>query len=338
MDRAFAWLRGTAARWRDAEKTWTFPSGARLTFGYLENEADKYRYQSSEYQFIGFDEVTQFEASQFSYLFSRLRRLRGADVPLRMRAASNPGGAGHDFVKQRFLVEGPAAGRLFIPSRLEDNPHLDREQYRAALMELDPFTRAHLLEGDWAEPSGGLFRREWFRVVDVPEGTPARAVRAWDLAATEARPGRDPDHSCGVLMARTAEGQYLVLDVRRLRATPLAVERLVRRCAEEDGRSVPVVMEEEAGSAGKTAVDHFARVVLPGWSFKGVRSTGSKRERAAPLSSMAEQGHVRLLRGAWNGPFLDELTTFPQGPHDDQVDAASLAFARLARKLEFWIR
>jgi hypothetical protein len=122
MDRAEQWLKGTAARWKSTDKTWRFPSGATLTFGYLENDSDKYRYQSSEFQFVGFDEVTQFEESQYLYLFSRLRRLQGVDVPLRMRAASNPGGIGHAFVKQRFLVEGPAAGRLFIPSKLEDNP------------------------------------------------------------------------------------------------------------------------------------------------------------------------------------------------------------------------
>ena len=65
MDRAKEWLAGTAARWSDKEKTWHFPSGATLTFGYLEHEDDKYRYQSSEFQFLGFDELTQFSEAQF---------------------------------------------------------------------------------------------------------------------------------------------------------------------------------------------------------------------------------------------------------------------------------
>lgn len=74
MDRAHQWLRGTPAKWSGQTKTYTFPSGATLTFGYLENENDKYRYQSAEFQFIGFDELTQFEETQYRYLFSRLRR------------------------------------------------------------------------------------------------------------------------------------------------------------------------------------------------------------------------------------------------------------------------
>src|SRR5262249_1743263 len=136
MDRAFAWLKGTAAKWSDKEKTWRFPSGATLTFGYLESDTDKFRYQSSEYQSIFFDEVSQFEESQYLYLFSRLRRLKGVEVPLRMRAASNPGGIGHNFVKQRFLVEGPDKGRVFFPSKLENNPYIDRDEYRASLQQL----------------------------------------------------------------------------------------------------------------------------------------------------------------------------------------------------------
>jgi hypothetical protein len=74
MERAQGWLKGTPARWSGETKTWTFPSGATLTFGYLESEGDKYRYQSAEFQYCGFDELTQFSDTQYTYLFSRLRR------------------------------------------------------------------------------------------------------------------------------------------------------------------------------------------------------------------------------------------------------------------------
>jgi predicted phage terminase large subunit-like protein len=351
MDRAFAWLRGTAAKWKDSEKTWKFPSGATVTFGYLESDSDKYRYQSSEFQFIGFDEVTQFEEAQYTYLFSRLRKLQGCPVPLRMRAASNPGGPGHAFVKARFLEGLPTANRVFIPSRIDENPHLDQEQYRQSLMELDPFTRAQLLEGDWSEHSGGFFRREWFPIIDfapadyVPITYPGQApqlnaieqkVRAWDLAASAPKPGRDPDWTVGLLMARTREGQYIILDIQRIRATPLAVQELVQRCAVKDGRGVRIVMEEEGGSSGKFVIDQFVRL-LAGWTFQGIRSTGDKRERAAPFSSMAEAGHVKLVRAPWDAAFLDQLSSFPAG-HDDQVDAASLAFSQLTKRREWWLR
>ena len=82
MSRAFEWLIPTDARWKSSEKTWVFPSGATLTFGYLDHSGSEYRYQSSEFQFIGFDELTQFRESQYRYLFSRLRRLADDSVPL----------------------------------------------------------------------------------------------------------------------------------------------------------------------------------------------------------------------------------------------------------------
>jgi hypothetical protein len=155
MARSHEWLRD-AARSSDTDKTWVFESGARLTFGYLEHPLDRYRYQSSEYQFIGFDELTQFSETEYTYLFSRLRRGASSDVPLRMRSASNPGGVGHDWVRHRFLVEGRRHRRWFIPARIEDNPHLDRSAYMESLAALDPLTRAQLLEGDWNAGDDGL--------------------------------------------------------------------------------------------------------------------------------------------------------------------------------------
>ncbi len=340
MERAAEWLHGTAARWADRDKTWRFPSGATLTFGYRESEADKYRYQSTEFQFIGFDEVTQFEQSQYTYLFSRLRKLKEFDVPLRMRCASNPGGIGHGFVKQRFQVEGPEAGRLFIPSKLDDNPHIDREAYRQSLMELDPFTRAQLLEGDWSEYTGSYFRRDWCKVLEHAPDDIEKCVRSWDFAATEAKPGTDPDWSVGTLIGRTKSKQYVVLDVQRIRATPLRVEQLVRATAERDGTSVPVAMEEEAGSSGKVVSDHYRRVVLPGYVVTPVRSTGKKAERFAPFSSMAEAGNVAIVRAPWNTSWLDELCSFTGDGkgHDDQCDSVSLGYSQLAVAQRFWIR
>ncbi len=126
MDRAKEWLAGTAARWNEIQHCWTFPSGAKLQFGYMETDADKYRYQGAEFQGIFPEELTQFTESQYTYLFSRLRRLKGSDVPLRMWGASNPGGLGHNWVKQRFIIEGEKYNRIFVPARLQVNPYLDQ--------------------------------------------------------------------------------------------------------------------------------------------------------------------------------------------------------------------
>jgi len=325
MDRASDWLTNTPAKWSSVDKTWTFPSGATLTFGYLESEKDKYRYQSSEFQYIGFDELTQFSESQYTYMFSRLRRLGRSRVPIRMRSGSNPGGVGHEWVKNRFIK----GDKLFIPARLEDNPHLDQEEYLKSLSELDPITRKQLLEGDWsATLKGDLFNRNWFQIVDdYPRD--ARLVRHWDLAATRAGKGSDPDYTVGLLLGEK-DGIYYVIDIQRMRGTPMEVERRVEQTAHLDGVEVVVSMEEEPGSSGKNTSSYYRRL-LAGYTFKAVRPTGSKRVRASPVSSQAEVGNIKIVRGRWNKAFLDELVMFDEGAHDDQVDALSGAFEYLTR-------
>lgn len=74
LDRARTWLTGTDAVAHDGGRWWSFPSGSRLSFGYMQHDKDKYKYQSAEYQYIAFDELTQFPLSQYTYLFSRLRK------------------------------------------------------------------------------------------------------------------------------------------------------------------------------------------------------------------------------------------------------------------------
>lgn len=341
MDRAHTWLAGTAAHWNDTEHTYSFPSGAKLTFGYLDTERDRYRYQGAEYTFIGFDELTQFREADYTYLFSRLRRKAGSQIPLRMRAASNPGGFGHDWVLQRFLVEGPAKGRPFIAAFLRDNPGLDQDEYIRNLSELDPTTRQQLLEGNWfARAPGRKFRREWFEIVDEVPADLDR-VRWWDLAATEApkpRAGKrttDPDWTAGVRVGRSGSGLYFVEDVRHMRGRPREVKRLVRQTAELDSLGVEIYMEQEPGSSGVSVIDDY-RQLLDGFAFRGVPSTGNKEVRANPASSQAEAGNVRLLRGPWVSDFLAELEQFPDpSVHDDQVDAFSGAMAMLAKRAAY---
>ena len=327
MTRAEEWLIGTNARWSDKTKTWHFPNSATLTFGYLQTEQDKYRYQSSEFQFIGFDESTQFRGSQYLYLFSRLRRLADSAIPIRMRAASNPGNIGHKFFKDRF-ISGDYPDKVFIPARLEDNPHIDREAYIRSLMNLDPVTRARLLKGDWEINEEGMtFRREWFEIVQQAPSD-LRKIRYWDLAATKQSNLNDPDWTAGALLGEK-NGIYYVLDMRRVRETPLKVEQLTKQTAMLDGVEVKIYMEQEPGASGVQAIDHYRRNVLEGFAFYGDHKASSKVLRAAPLASAAEAGNVRIVQGNWNEEFLDEFEVFPQGTHDDQVDAVSGAFEKL---------
>jgi len=181
MDRAHEWLSGTGARWRGDLKRWEFPNAAgapaTLDFGYCQVDADKYNYRTAEYQFIGIDELTRFQKQTYTYLFSRLRRLKTAShVPIRMRPASNPaqpGEPGMQWVEERFIPDdfdpeveaqneprvlskdgvdertGRIVKRHFVFARLEDNPYLDAEEYDLSLSELDAVSYEQLRKGDW---------------------------------------------------------------------------------------------------------------------------------------------------------------------------------------------
>ena len=318
MDRSMQWLSKTNAKWYAKEYRWQFPSGANLTFGYLQNENDKYRYQSSAYQFIGFDELTEFLQSQYVFLFARLRKGIDMNIPLRMRTASNPGGIGHIWVKDRFITKG-----LFVPATLEDNPYIDRESYENSLNKLDHITREQLRHGNWdINIEGSLFKRHWFEIIDqVPADI--NKVRYWDLAATISNTS---DWTVGSLLGEK-DGIYYILDIRRIKGTPLEVEQLIRQTAILDG-NIPIYMEQEPGSSGVNTIDHYQRQVLNGFAFYSDKKASSKELRARPVSAAAEAGNVKIVKGIWNEDFLDEIEAFPQGEHDDQVDAVSGAFEK----------
>lgn len=327
MDRAEEWLGPTDAEFNRQDHKWTFPSGASLTFGYLEHERDKERYASAEFQDINFDELTQFTKSQYTYLFSRLRRSAGSKIPLRMRSASNPGGIGHDWVYRR-LVKGKGQNeRIFIPAKLRDNPSTDIDAYLRSLSHLDPLTRKRILEGDWeARQEGSMFTSSWFEIVQAaPAGI--KWIRYWDLAATPKKPTNDPDWTAGCLMGKL-EGKYFIRSVRRMRGGPGNVEKFVLQTAGLDGVGASIYKEQEGGASGVNTVATYAKL-LAGFDFHGDPKRVDKATRAAPLASQAQAGNVKIVAGPWNEAFIEELEAFPYGEHDDQVDAASGAFAML---------
>jgi len=332
MDRAREWLAGTDAKWNEQKHQWRFPSGAVLSFGHLDSENDKYEHQGAEYQFIGFDELTQFSRSQYTYLFSRRRRLKAATVPLRVRSASNPGGDGHDWVFSRFFKSQTKQRRVFIPARLDDNPHLDQDSYRESLAELDPVTRRQLEHGDWnVKQAGEYFKRPWFKIVDHPPPPAARRVRYWDLAATEAKKGskaKGPDYAVGVKVAEY-KGDYFIEHVKRGRWNPDQMEKEIIATAEADGREVAQHFEQEPGSNSKLYIAHLQRSALPGYVVIGHSQHKDKVTRARPASAAASQGRVYVVRGVWNDDFFDELEAFPMGTNDDQVDGWSGGYNEL---------
>lgn len=85
----------------EREKTWIAPSGATLWLSYLDRDDDVSRYQGQAFNWIGFDELTQWPTPfAWNYMRSRLRTSKGSGLDLYQRATSNPGGAGHSWVKK----------------------------------------------------------------------------------------------------------------------------------------------------------------------------------------------------------------------------------------------
>lgn len=174
------------AKFNSQSSTWTFPSGAQLWMSYLERDDDVMRYQGQAFSWIAVDELTQYATPfAWNYLRSRLRST-AKDLPLSMRATTNPGGPGHQWVKQMFIDPAPPgksfvardldtgaplvypnthakAGqplfkRKFIPAKLADNPYLYEDgQYEASLLSLPEHQRRQLLEGDWSIAQGAAF-------------------------------------------------------------------------------------------------------------------------------------------------------------------------------------
>ena len=154
-------------KYREVEKLWNFPSGAKVEFGFLERDADVYRYQGQAYSWIGFDEITHLPTEfSWNYLASRLRTTDSEIVPY-MRCTANPGGSGAQWVKKRYISPSPPNAsfmgddgitRKFIPARLNDNPYLAQDgRYEQMLKSLPPTQRKQLLEGNWEIAEGAAF-------------------------------------------------------------------------------------------------------------------------------------------------------------------------------------
>lgn len=171
MDRSHKWLDATDAIWNERDKQWTFPeSGATMQFAYCQTLADVQRYKSAAFHRVYIDELTEWQEAEYTYLFSRIRRKRGIDIPLAMRAATNPDGPGYGWVRKRFAIpenvriEGqirhPTESRVFMPARAEDNPALDLPAYEKALEQLvggrGGVKWKQLRDGIWIPDGSGL--------------------------------------------------------------------------------------------------------------------------------------------------------------------------------------
>lgn len=168
-------------KYNEGKKRWTFPSGAIVQFGHVEDEKDVFKYDTAQYNYIAFDELTSFTEFIYTFLTSRCRSA-SEDLPAVVRAATNPGNVGHNWVRRRFvepardgntLIHDQFTGtyRIFIPSKLSDNPHLLKNDpnYGSRLKILGEAERRAKLDGDWWTFTGQMFAFREEPLLDEPE-------------------------------------------------------------------------------------------------------------------------------------------------------------------------
>ena len=346
IPRSKEWLAGKGAKWNDNDKRWTFPSGARLTFGYLDSERDKDLYQGGKWNFIGFDELTQFPEGLYRYLFSRLRKPAGF-IPSRMRAGSNPGGIGHEWVKKRFVA--PGAPKYFVRAIRHDNPHVDQADYEKSLAELLPFEREQLDKGDWDILVGGRFKAEWFRYYrrEAPQSEwlvfgdkrihrdniKRRFVTVDPAASVKETAKKDPDYTVVSSWGQSENGYLVWLGCKRKRVEIPDIAPLIAQEYQRFGAGKVII---ESGGTQKGIPQLARRKSLANGNMMNVvefqPGGRDKLDRATHFLNMAEAGRVWFPQ---DDPFfpLDEveaeLLRFTgdekQQGHDDIVDSASIA-------------
>jgi predicted phage terminase large subunit-like protein len=228
----------------------------------------------------------------------------------------------------------------FIPARLEDNRILveNDPSYRSNLEAQDRVTKERLLEGNWLvrRSAGTFFKRDDLPIYSPEQHEIESVCRFWDMASTKPSPSNpDPDYLAGLLLAklRHEKYRYCILDIERHRVGPGQVEAVMARTAKTDAAIYPDLIirsEQQPGSAGKDQVHHLASGIFEGYDYEGVRPTGAKEIRATSASSVAQQGKLATRDAPWTEAFIEEAEAFPEGRHDDMVDALSGAYAALA--------
>lgn len=249
------------------------------------------------------------------------------------------------------LTDIPADGEPFTEIRLPavaeaDDPmgrdvgealwpaRYDEKALAAIKQTVGAYWWAAMYQGRPAPEGGDMFRREYFRpeLAEIPAEDGIKWVRFWDLAGTEARAGSDPDYTAGCLLGRMRNGSLILADMVRVRHNPMQLEQTVLATAKRDREflgHVPICIEKEPGASGKIVIDHYTRNVLQGFTVRGRQVTKNKVVRADPVAALAEGGNVKAVKGKWNADFYYEAEQFPNGAHDDQIDAFSGAYAEL---------
>lgn len=204
--------------------------------------------------------------------------------------------------------------------------------------ELGEYGFASLVQGRPRPREGGMFKWAWWQLLEVvPVAGPM--LRYWDLAGTQPKGhGHDPDYTAGALLCRMPDNRTAVVDVARFRESVAQRDAHLEAVARADLAAYPGRVrwwiETEAGIAGEDRTAQLVRRLQTlGLAVSTEHPTGNKVYRAEPLASAVEARNVVLCPGEWRDPFRAEAADFPNGSHDDQIDAADGAFAKLSTPL-----
>ena len=258
-------------KYREVEKLWNFPSGAKIEFGFLERDADVYRYQGQAYSWIGFDEITHLPTEfGWNYLASRLRTTDPEITPY-MRCTANPGGVGAHWVKKRYIDPNPphetfrgADGltRKFIPASLSDNPYLAHDgRYEQMLKALPDVQRKQLLEGNWDIAEGAAFTE--FNV-EVHVITPSQIPLHWERIKGIDY-GYASESACVWGCVDPSDGTLIIYrELYQKGLTGVDLGHLIAEMELDDPFSVPGILDTAAwsktGSTGPTVGEALQKI------------------------------------------------------------------------------
>ncbi len=208
-------------------------------------------------------------------------------------------------------------GESIFPERYSTEDYLKIKEV------MGDFGFSALYQGRPMPKEGGMFKTNKIEI-----GSPEkiiRKVRAYDLAASSGK----GDFSTGILLGIDDNNKYWILDVYRSQDSTDVRDRKILQLAELDGRETRIRIPQDPGSAGKSLSFYFIKA-LSGYVVISDPVTGNKETRAEPFSIQVNAGNVGMVEGDWNKALLNELSFFPFGKNDDQVDAISDAFNDLA--------
>lgn len=201
------------------------------------------------------------------------------------------------------------------------------------MQDSNPYTFAGQYQQSPSPGEGNIFRPDSISIIGaLPVGT--RLIRAWDLAASVPKSGSDPDWTVGGAVGVTLDGRFVIADISRFRGLPHEVEAAIKNTADRDGTEVKISIPQDPGQAGKSQVAAFIRL-LAGYRVSSSPETGDKVTRAEPFAAQCNVGNVMMVRAPWNDALINEMRMFPNGSHDDQIDALSRGFSEIAGRKEW---